>query len=226
MTAARDAAPWRLWRSEHIVEPLFLEHRNGFLQRKQQVRCRRIGEGAVLVDRDHVVPVPVGPHRRFVRLGGRERLFRDRVEAQARRQHHALLRAADGDIDAPGVMLVFQRRKTRDGVDHQQRRMVGAIEGFADFERMGDATGRGLVVHHQNGLDLVSRSAASRASIWSTSAPRRQSVGRNSTSSLNFSAMPRHNTANWPVSAISTLSPGDSTLTIAASQAPVPDADR
>src|ERR1700710_948411 len=72
-------------------------------------------------------------------------------------------------------------------------------------------------------LILCSRSSASFASICSTSAPRRQSVGRNSTSSLNFSAMPRHSTANWPVSAISTLSPGDSVLTIAASQAPVPD---
>ena len=69
-------------------------------------------------------------------------------------------------------------------------------------------------------LILCARSAASLASICSTSAPRRQSVGRNSTSSLNFSAMPRHSTANWPVSAISTLSPGDSVLTIAASQAP------
>src|SRR6202045_723682 len=68
------------------------------------------------------------------------------------------------------------------------------------------------------------RSAASRVSICSTSAPRRQSPARKSTSSLNFSAMPRHNTANWPVSAINTLSPDDSVFTIAASQAPLPDA--
>ncbi len=76
----------------------------------------------------------------------------------------------------------------------------------------------------QTALILCPRSAASLASISATSAPRRQSVGRNSTSSLNLSAMPRHSTANWPVSAISTLSPGDSVLTIAASQAPVPEA--
>src|ERR1700688_1175502 len=72
-------------------------------------------------------------------------------------------------------------------------------------------------------LILCWRSAASRASICSTSAPRRQSPGRKSTSSLNLSAMPCHSTANWPVSAISTLSPGNSVLTIAASHAPVPD---
>ena len=32
-----------------------------------------------------------------------------------------------------------------------------------------------------------------------------------------------HRVAKWPVSTISTLSPGDSVLTIAASQAPVPE---
>src|SRR4030088_1810530 len=67
------------------------------------------------------------------------------------------------------------------------------------------------------------RSAASRASIASRSAPRCQSPGTKSTSSLNLSAMPSHSTANWPVSAINTLSPGNRVFTIAASQAPVPD---
>src|ERR1700737_1582886 len=72
-------------------------------------------------------------------------------------------------------------------------------------------------------LILCWRSAASFASITSTSAPRRQSPGTKSTSSLNLSAMPCHSTANWPVSAIKTLSPGNSVLTIRASQAPGPD---
>src|SRR5207245_5384299 len=72
-------------------------------------------------------------------------------------------------------------------------------------------------------LILCWRSAVSLASICSRSAPWRQSPGRKSTSSLNLSAMPRHSTANCPVSAITTLSPGANVLTIAASQAPVPD---
>src|SRR5215470_88627 len=75
----------------------------------------------------------------------------------------------------------------------------------------------------QTALILCALSADSRASIWARSAPWRQSPGMKSTSSLNFSAMPRHSTANWPVSHISTLSPGTSVLTIAASHAPVPD---
>src|SRR6202795_511872 len=72
-------------------------------------------------------------------------------------------------------------------------------------------------------LILCWRSAPRLASIASPSAPRCQSPGRKSPSSLNLSAMPCHSTANWPVSAIKTLSPGNSVLTIAASQAPVPD---
>src|ERR1700682_3555971 len=46
-------------------------------------------------------------------------------------------------------------------------------------------------------LILCSWSAASRASIASTSAPRRQSPGRKSTSSLNLSQMLSHSTVNW-----------------------------
>ena len=45
----------------------------------------------------------------------------------------------------------------------------------------------------------------------------------NSTSSPSFFAMICHRAANCPVSYISTLSPGESVLTSAASQAPVPE---
>ncbi|MGY3457587.1 hypothetical protein ACVWW5_003037 [Bradyrhizobium sp. LM3.4] len=66
-------------------------------------------------------------------------------------------------------------------------------------------------------------SSVSLASITAGSAPRRQSPGTKSTSMPNRPAIWRHRVAKWPVSTISTLSPGDSVLTIAASQAPVPD---
>ena len=46
----------------------------------------------------------------------------------------------------------------------------------------------------------------------------------NSGCSPSLTAMVFHSVAKWPVSYISTLSPGDSVLTSAASQAPVPDA--
>ena len=60
------------------------------------------------------------------------------------------------------------------------------------------------------------------SSITAGSAPVRQSPLMNSGLSPSFSAMVFHCVANWPVSTISTRSPGDSVLTRAASHAPVP----
>ena len=73
-------------------------------------------------------------------------------------------------------------------------------------------------------LMRLSASARSFFSIASGSAPRRQSLAMNSTSSPSFAAIFCHSVAKWPVSYISTRSPGDSVLTSAASHAPVPEA--
>jgi hypothetical protein len=67
-------------------------------------------------------------------------------------------------------------------------------------------------------------SAASRASISAASAPWRQSPGIISTSSPSLAAIFCHSEEKCPVSDISTLSPGESVLTRAASHAPVPEA--
>ena len=139
---------------EHVLKPLFLEHRNGFPQPEQKVDRRRIGKGAELVEGDDFLPVPIGAHRR-IGLRNRKRLLRHGVEAEARRQHQPLLRTRDGYVDAPGVVLIFHRTEPGDGIDHQERRMLGPIHGFADVERMGHAAGRCLVVHDHHGLDLV-----------------------------------------------------------------------
>ena len=66
---------------------------------------------------------------------------------------------------------------------------------------------------------LSSRSLASTAF---GSMPWRQSVVMNSGFRPSRSAIFFHSVANWPVSTISTRSPGDSVLTSAPSQAPVP----
>ena len=65
-------------------------------------------------------------------------------------------------------------------------------------------------------------SSRSRASISAGSAPTRQSVSMNSGLRPRRSAIFFQSVANWPVSTISTLSPADSVLVSAASQAPVP----
>ena len=68
------------------------------------------------------------------------------------------------------------------------------------------------------------RSSCKRASTCAGSTPRRQSPGTHSTSRPSRSAICFQRVAKCPVSNIRTRSPGDSTLTRAASQAPVPDA--
>ena len=71
--------------------------------------------------------------------------------------------------------------------------------------------------------------------VWSLSSFRRFSIGRgigrlrqsppmNSVLMPSLSAIFFHSVAKWPVSYISTRSPGDSVFTRAASHAPVPDA--
>ena len=84
-----------------------------------------------------------------------ERLVAHGVERHAGRQHQALLRAADGDVDAPFVVPVVGRGQRGDGVDHQQRRMAGRIDGLADRLDRRQAAGRGLVVQHADRLDVV-----------------------------------------------------------------------
>ncbi len=66
-------------------------------------------------------------------------------------------------------------------------------------------------------------SAASLSWTWPAWTPWRQSPGTTSTSRPSFLAICDHKVAKWPASKASTRSPGDSVLTSAASQAPVPD---
>ena len=88
-------------------------------------------------------------------FAARQRLVADRVERHAGRQHQALLRAADGDVDAPFVVPVIGRGQRRDGVDHQKRRVAGGVDRLADRLDRRQAAGRGLVVQHADRLDLV-----------------------------------------------------------------------
>ena len=67
------------------------------------------------------------------------------------------------------------------------------------------------------------RSSARRASIRSGSAPVRQSPSRTSTSRPSRRAIAVHSVEKCPVSHISTVSPGESVFTSAASHAPVPE---
>ncbi len=75
----------------------------------------------------------------------------------------------------------------------------------------------------QTALISCAVSSASFASTAAGSTPWRQSPSTNSGFRPRRSASSHHRVANCPVSNISTRSPGDSTLTSAASHAPVPE---
>ena len=120
----------------------------------QHLRRRRVGEEADLVHRDHLVP-RVERFRHLGGLVGGQRLVAHRVERHARRQHQALLRAANGDVDAPFVVAIVGGCERRNCVDHEQRRMTGGIDRLADFGDRGQRAGRGLVMQDADRLDLL-----------------------------------------------------------------------
>ena len=171
---------------------------------------------------EHLVPGPERPRQLRAVLRRRERLVADRVERQARRQHHAFLRTGDGDVDAPLVVPIVDRAERGDRVDHQQRRVPGGIDGRADVVDVGQRPGRGLVVHDADGLDRVRLVLRQPLLDGVASTPERQSVPRTSArgpASLPYSSTTARNGRSRP----SARSPGDSVLTSAASQAPVPE---
>ena len=154
LTARRVASAEAMMAREHVVEAFLVQHVDAYVEAVQHLRRRRVGEEADLVHVEHVVPGEerLRQLRRLVRL---ERLVADRVERHAGRQHQALLRAADRDVDAPLVMAVVGRGERRDGVDHQQRRMAGRVDRLADLGDRRQRAGRGLVVQDADRLDLL-----------------------------------------------------------------------
>ena len=140
---------------ENGVEPLLLqEHFERLAQPEQQVGCWRVREKPGLPGFLHRCPIPVRA-RQFRVFRGGERLVGHRVEAEPRRQHQPLLRACDGDIDAPFVMAVVDRGERRNRIDHEQRRMACPIDGGADIGDAAGDSGRGFVVHDAHRLDPV-----------------------------------------------------------------------
>ena len=139
---------------EHVIEAFLVQHVDAGGEAVQHLRRRRVREEADLVHVQHLVPRKEGL-RQLRRLVGGNRLVADRVERHAGRQHQALLRAADRDVHAPFVVAIVGRGEGGDGVDHEQRRMTGGVDRLADLGDRGQRAGRGLVVQHADGLDLL-----------------------------------------------------------------------
>ncbi len=83
------------------------------------------------------------------------RLFTGGDKAQAGRRHQALLRAGDGDIDAPVVHLEGHGRQRRDGVDHKQRAVAGIVNRFAQGGNVVDDARGGVDLDRKHGLDFA-----------------------------------------------------------------------
>ena len=222
-TARRVASAKPVVAGEHVVEAFLVQH----VDRRRRGRaasgspaCRGRSRSCSW---SACRPRPRTTSAAFEVLAAASALSLDRVERHAGRQHQALLRAADGDVDAPFVVAVVGRGERGDGVDHEQRRMAGGVDRLADLGDRREAAGRGLVVQDADRLDLVLLVLAQLAPR--SPSDRRRCASRSSMNSglrPSFSAIFFHSVANWPVSTISTRSPGESVLTSAASQAPVP----
>ncbi len=137
-----------------VLQALLVQHHQRLAEAVEDVGGRGVGPEPVGVGGQDRLPVPVRA-RQLRRPGGLEGLVADRVEADARRQHEALLRARDGDVDLPLVVPVVDAAERGDGVDQEERRVPCRVDRLADrADPAGDA-GRGLVVDHHHGLDLV-----------------------------------------------------------------------
>jgi hypothetical protein len=139
---------------EHAVEALLVQHVDGLGQAVEQVGGGRVGEEALLVGGQHVLPGEIRL-RQLGGLGRRQRLVAHGVEAQPRWQHQAFLRAPHRDVDAPLVVPVVDGGQRGDGVDHEQRRMPGRIDGAPHLVDARGSACRGLVMHDAHGLDGV-----------------------------------------------------------------------
>ena len=139
---------------EYRVQPLAKQHVAGFRQPVQQVGVGRVGPVTALVHLDDLVPGPES-FGQLGRLAGGDGFGRQRVEAHARWQHQPFLRAADRHVHTPFIVAVVGRGQAGDGVDHQQRGVLRSVDDATHGGDIAGHAGRGFVVHHAHGLDLV-----------------------------------------------------------------------
>ena len=137
-----------------VGQSFFQQHVAGFAESVQQGGGGGVGPEAVLVGFQDFAPGPIrfGQIRSFRR---RNRLFAHRIEGQARRQHQPLLRAGHGDVDTPFAVPVVDRGQRGNGVHHQKRGVLCAVDGATHCRDIRGDTGGGLVVHDADRLDLV-----------------------------------------------------------------------
>src|SRR5207249_11644719 len=127
----------------HVLQALLLEHAQAFLHREGDRYRGREGRHPLLRPGLRLLPVEVEARGAGFRLL-RPRTLADADERKARRRHPALLRPADGDVDAPGVGLDGDRADGADAIDDHYP--VGVPAGAGELAQRVGEPGRGLVV--------------------------------------------------------------------------------
>ncbi len=210
---------------EHVLQPLLLDHVERGLEAVEVRDRRRAAEAHLAAVFDHRAPVPVAARvaRRLGRLPGARV---DRREGHPRRQHEALLRAADHQVHAPLVHAEVVRGERRDRVHQIERRMTHAVHRRAHLGHRVAHAGRGLVLRRACTALIAcpwrrprgarppppDRPRAARA--WPPPRPPARTGAPCSPSSRRSS----------PVWGTSTLSPGEKRFAMLASHAPWPEA--
>ena len=99
-------------------------------------------------------PVPVEARRRRV-AGDRQGAFVGGDEGEAGRQHQALLRRADRDVDAERVHRERRRGERGDDVDDEQGRMAGGVDRPAQRRQVRGGAAGGVGVDDEHRGDAV-----------------------------------------------------------------------
>src|SRR5437868_10764673 len=104
---------------EDVVESFLSEHAERFLQPEEEMYRHRAIPIPLRIFAEEPPPVPIDAWQ--LGCGGRgERLGADPGERHAGRQHEALLRAGDDDIDAPFIHAEIKRAERRDRIDEKE----------------------------------------------------------------------------------------------------------
>jgi hypothetical protein len=138
----------------HVLQPLLEQQVDRLAQAVQEMFGRRAGIFLVVLLFLAIGPVPVRRaqislfvHLARARTGGNK--------AQARRRHHALLRARHRDVHAPFIHVELHAAQRRHRVHHQQRVVPGGADGLADRCDVVHHARGGVDLRHQHGLESV-----------------------------------------------------------------------
>ena len=120
----------------------------------EELRWRRIGEIAVIVELEHIFEREVTA-RHFCRLVGLKRLFTDAQHRQASGHHETLLRSGNRKIDAPLVHAKINRRNRGYAVDIEHCRVVRSVQNLTHARDIRGHARRGFVLRCEDGADFV-----------------------------------------------------------------------